>query len=209
MCFSLHAWMCVHVCVCLGVLVCVGGNGLICLCILTMFIRAAAAALMRNTFGLILLPHAMEMGVGGGLLGYNPCLFSTHNIWTGLPSLLTALWLHPHGNNFVLKHISFCHIFTFSPHFYGIFKHQRLRLWETLLARYICKLQGCAVVWTGRQWRSWCWLYVESMLNLCLFPAWISSASVSSLKKRHKKMIKSSLTLPSLLPAAEELNSAF
>lgn len=39
----------------------VGGNGLICLCILTMFIRAAAAALMRNTFGLILLPHAVEM----------------------------------------------------------------------------------------------------------------------------------------------------
>lgn len=49
---------------CLSVLVRVGGNGLICLCILTMFIRAAAAALMRNTFGLILLPHAVETGGG-------------------------------------------------------------------------------------------------------------------------------------------------
>lgn len=38
------------------------GNGLICLCILTMFIRAAAATLMRNIFGLILLPHAVETG---------------------------------------------------------------------------------------------------------------------------------------------------
>lgn len=34
------------------------GNGLICLCILTVFICAADAALMRNTFRLILLPHA-------------------------------------------------------------------------------------------------------------------------------------------------------
>lgn len=41
-----------------------GGGGLICLCILTMFIDAAAAALMRNTFGLILLPYAMKTGGG-------------------------------------------------------------------------------------------------------------------------------------------------
>lgn len=51
-------------CVCLGMHVHVGGNGLICLCILTMFIRAADAALMRNTFVLILLPHVVEIGGG-------------------------------------------------------------------------------------------------------------------------------------------------
>lgn len=60
MCFGFLAFMCV----CLSVHVHVKGNGLICLCILTMFIRAAAAALMRNTFGLILLPHAVETGGG-------------------------------------------------------------------------------------------------------------------------------------------------
>lgn len=53
-------------CVCLGMHVHVGGNGLICLWILTMFIRAADAALMRNTFVLILLPHVVE--IGGGAL---------------------------------------------------------------------------------------------------------------------------------------------
>ena len=45
---------------CVGVHVRVGGNGLICLCILTVFICAADAALMRNTFRLILLPHVAE-----------------------------------------------------------------------------------------------------------------------------------------------------
>lgn len=54
----------------------VEGNGLICLCILTMFMHAAAAALMRNTFGLILLPHAVE--TGGGHLESKHYLFCTH-----------------------------------------------------------------------------------------------------------------------------------
>lgn len=40
------------------------GGKLICLCILTVFIHAAAAALMRNTFGLILLPYAAETAGG-------------------------------------------------------------------------------------------------------------------------------------------------
>lgn len=64
-CMGACAVVCV-LCVCLGMHVHVGGNGLICLCILTMFIRAADAALMRNTFVLILLPHVVE--IGGGAL---------------------------------------------------------------------------------------------------------------------------------------------
>lgn len=68
MCFRVSSRDCVfaRLKVCVFKRACWGGNGLICLCILTVFIRAAAAALMRNTFGLILLPHATETG-GGGL----------------------------------------------------------------------------------------------------------------------------------------------
>lgn len=74
-CVLVSTYKCVHMKVyAFFVCTCVGGNGLICLCILTMFIRAAAAALMRNTFGLILLPHVVE--TGGGLLEYKQCLFS-------------------------------------------------------------------------------------------------------------------------------------
>lgn len=78
MCFGSLASMCVDACECvhLGVHVRVEGNGLICLCILTMFIRTAAVALMRNTFGLILLPHAVE--TGGGLSEYKQYLLCTH-----------------------------------------------------------------------------------------------------------------------------------
>lgn len=77
MCLGVNAWvhvlLCVCcVCVCLGMHVHVGGNGLICLCILTMFIRAADAALMRNTFVLILLPHVVEIG-GGALRIQTAC----------------------------------------------------------------------------------------------------------------------------------------
>lgn len=201
MCFSLHAWMCVHACVCLGVLVCVGGNGLICLCILTMFIRAAAAALMRNTFRLILLPHATEMGVGG-LLGYNPCLFSTHNIWTGLPSLLTALWLHPQGNNFFLKHISFA---IFSPSVHTFMAFSSTKDWDF-------EKHCWPVTFVNSRVR--CSLDRETMEVLMLTSMFVPCLDFICLSVKFKKTtlknwLQSSLTLLSLLPAAEELNSVF
>lgn len=43
------------------------GEKLICLCILTVFIHAAAAALMRNTFGPISLPYADRRGDWGAV----------------------------------------------------------------------------------------------------------------------------------------------
>ena len=75
--------LCVSVCLSVRV----RGNGLICLCILTMFIRTAAAPLMRNTFGLILLPHAIETGGG-------PFRIQTLLIQHTLGQTLTRVFFH-------------------------------------------------------------------------------------------------------------------
>lgn len=64
---DLHFYVCVCVCVRSALLVHVGGNELICQCILTMFACAADAALMRSTFQLVLLPHAVAAPRGGGI----------------------------------------------------------------------------------------------------------------------------------------------
>lgn len=90
-----HKKMCVlgfcvwRVCVRACLKVHVGGNELICQCILTMFACAADAALMRNTFQLILLPHAMAKPMGWAS---KKTQFTTCSHWTFHHLLITLIF---------------------------------------------------------------------------------------------------------------------